>query len=141
MGNHAKEKKFVCDPCGKQFLRGEILNLHMKQHNVVCDKVNINYKSHVNIKDQKNLQQTSKGPIQCMECEETFSSYKNLKNHARIHKGANIFECRDCEKKIASMNIAISEEEAYQNREKVLKQFNFLMKTLKRYRCKKCGNP
>ena len=107
--NHTKGEEFVCQECGKQFIRGEIFESHMKQHN---------------LKVLKNSQHKNKEPIKCKECGKTLSSYQDLNNHRRIHIRAHVFKCEICEKEITSLDIAIAEEEALQNREKILKQFN-----------------
>ena len=52
-------------------------------------------------------------------------SKKVLKNHSRLHRNLQKNECNFCGDEKAAINIAIAEEEASENRDKIVKQFKF----------------
>ena len=89
------------------------------------------------LKPTKDSQHKNVEPIQCEECGKMFFSYQNLKNQTRIHKGPHVFKCENCEKEIVSMNVMIADEEAFQNIEKILKQFNFFSENPERIEMQK----
>ncbi|KAL8578370.1 hypothetical protein ACOMHN_031744 [Nucella lapillus] len=67
----AGKPHFVCDTCGKVYLRKETLTKHMK--------------THLGLK-----------PYQCTECQKSFTQKIHLTVHSRLHTGSRPFQCRTC---------------------------------------------
>ena len=149
---HIEKAKFVCYNCGKQLETKNNLQLHVKTHTGLkdyhCDKCDSRYMSSVDLtvhekskhgclscdvceqNFQKNYDRKKhvtkhkkETCFQCKECGKIFIHYRRYKNHVRVHKGIDFDRCSLCEKELISINIAISEEEASENREKIVKQF------------------
>ena len=70
---HSKEKRFVCDQCGKVFFHLDNLNLHIRYH--------------------QDLQQIH----QCSFCQEEFHGYRALQTHIEDHHTAPV-PCPVCQK-------------------------------------------
>ena len=119
-GNHSRLKT-VCKECGKQFIRIESLKIHMTNHSANAANVTLFGKKEIT---RRHLpKQTKSSKYRCKKCGKTFHFFKTMKEHLKAHKEGQKYECDFCAKKLASMNIAIAEEEARENRNKIMKQF------------------
>ena len=106
MDIHESQKDFYCGPkktfqcylCNKNFLNKQYLVKHVKSHK----------------KDKT---------IKCKKFGHSAQSLSALKEHSRSHNEVQDSECGVCNKEIFLKNIAIAEEEAFQNRNKIIKQF------------------
>ena len=84
----------------------------------ICDKA-YNEKRSFNLHKAKHVNKN----YECEECEKTFCSGRDYKSHLRVHKGIKEIKCETCARRIESINIAIANDEALENRNKVMKQF------------------
>ena len=120
-GKH-RNLKCVCEECGKQCNGRVSLKLHAKQHSRKTKKQYFNRKT---ILKMKKSMVTERKLFQCTYCDKTFLLKKGFRNHLRIHRGTQQNRCENCDNKISLIDIEIAEEEAAENRGKILKQFNF----------------
>ena len=124
-------KKVLKTQCSKSFKKIRIQNKKMKpiskKISNLIDKRNYLEKNGCVCEELKKhvIKHTKKNPFQCKECGKTFLYNGRFKNHLRVHRGKQDESCSGCEKELTSINIAISEEEASENREKILKQFSY----------------
>ena len=117
---HESRQKSKCKECGKYFKLRKGLHMHMKKH------------------EGKKFC--------CSECGKQFNKEQTFTLHTKIHtgeKGCKCCGCNDkkkknlwlqknkcnfCDSEIALINVAIAEEEASENREKILRQFEMFSK-------------
>ena len=128
---HNDKEKRICSSCGKQFQTMENLQMHMKTHIIHkkskysysdCDVCGEKFNDNMH-KTKHETEHKKKISYECKQCGKMFLFFGRYKNHVRIHRGIEVNDCRICERDLALINMAISEEEAMRNREKILKQF------------------
>ena len=137
-------KKVVCTECGKQFEKVKNFSIHRKMHEgkteSYCCKCNIKFKSNTDYTTHKVANHTKQSSRKtnnikphkeihtetCLHCGKDFQSRKCFKNHLRVHRRLQKNKCEICEQEIYSITAEISEEEALENRNKILKQFKNL---------------
>src|SRR5277367_2870897 len=73
--SNEREKKYVCDTCGKRFQAPSHLKIHERSH-------------------------SGEKPFKCAECGQRFSKKSSLTQHLRIHTGETPYQCRYCPKKL-----------------------------------------
>ena len=129
-------QKLVCEECGKQMIGLEKLRFHMNKHNIkrnsnfgtkkqfLCDLCDQHFsKKQYLLKHITEYKKESS--IKCKECGKSFKSHNILEEHSRVHKKILENECDICSKEIILKNLAIAEEEALENRKKIIKQFKY----------------
>ncbi|XP_073467916.1 uncharacterized protein [Aquarana catesbeiana] len=95
------EKSFSCTECGKCFLSGSKLNVHIRSHTgekpyscSECGKC-FSVKSSL-YKHQRS--HTGEKPYSCPECGKCFTQKSNLYTHQRSHTGEKPYSCSECGK-------------------------------------------
>ncbi|UYM14376.1 C2H2-type zinc finger protein [Endozoicomonas euniceicola] len=109
-GAGAKNKKHVCDVCGKKFARSIHLIVHKRTHTGekpyecdVCQK-GFAYSSNL-LRHQRT--HTGAKPHECDVCKKIFTQSGDLIRHKRTHTGEKPYKCYVCEKGFsASGNLA-----------------------------------
>ncbi|UYM14380.1 C2H2-type zinc finger protein [Endozoicomonas euniceicola] len=103
-GAGAKNKKHVCDVCGKKFARSIHLIVHKRTHTGekpyecdVCQK-GFAYSSNLLIHQRTH---TGAKPYECDVCQKRFAHSGNLARHKRSHAGKKPYECDVCQKRFA----------------------------------------
>ena len=129
---HTDKGKFICEICGKRFEKKVNFYKHKKAHtknsNYQCGKCEKRFVNVSTLTDHTNLKHKeirTENYHECRECGKKFLFDKSYKSHKRIHRGWGEFKCAFCSKQIESINAAIAELEATENRDRVMKQFKF----------------
>lgn len=94
--------KFECETCQEKFVSQDRLNLHLKSHVVpenktfICEWCGMIFAKADSLRVHRRTH-TGEKPLQCRECNESFSFYGGLKSHMRKHS-EGIYKCNYCEK-------------------------------------------
>ncbi|XP_052897102.1 zinc finger protein 813-like [Anopheles moucheti] len=95
-----RQKKIVCDLCGKHFSNKGNLKAHIMLHNNYkpfrCDLCGKTFSRKHNYNVHK-LRHTGKRIHQCLECDKAFVCTVNLKHHMIKHSNVKPFKCNRCE--------------------------------------------
>lgn len=99
---HLQERKFICDECGVQFKRKDILQQHLINHastsaTFTCDICNSTYKSAYSLKEHKECHE-NRNDVKCAQCEKTFKSTMVLRKHIKNVHNTPGYKCDMCDK-------------------------------------------
>ncbi|UYM14379.1 C2H2-type zinc finger protein [Endozoicomonas euniceicola] len=103
-GAGAKNKKHVCDVCGKKFARSIHLIVHKRTHTgekpYECDVCQKRFACSSNFVRHRRTH-TGDKPYKCDVCQKRFAHSGNLARHKRSHAGKKPYECDVCQKRFA----------------------------------------
>ena len=120
--------KLLCEECGKCFTKMGKFKLHTKIHagkkEELCELCGKTCNNHDHIENHVSQHRRRKENT-CEKCDETILLKSIFKNHQRVHRVSKYKVCDICDRKIASINKAIAEKEALENRDQIIKQFKF----------------
>ncbi|GBN22313.1 Zinc finger protein 554 [Araneus ventricosus] len=99
-----KEKRFVCDFCGKDFSDKHNLHAHHRTHTgekpFVCHTCGKGFTHQSNLTGHLRTH-TGEKPFACHICGKVFTMNLNLKVHILTHSGEKNFDCHICSKTFA----------------------------------------
>ncbi|UYM14346.1 C2H2-type zinc finger protein [Endozoicomonas euniceicola] len=104
-GARAKNKKWVCDECGRELANSRNLVRHKLTHTgekpYECD---VCQKRFAVLGDLAKHRRTHTGerPYECDVCQKRFASSSNFARHRRHHTGERPYECDVCQKRFAA---------------------------------------
>ncbi|UYM14386.1 C2H2-type zinc finger protein [Endozoicomonas euniceicola] len=103
-GARAKNKKHVCDVCGKKFAHFGNLVRHKRTHTgeklYECDVCQKRFARSGHLARHNRIH-TGEKPYECNVCGREFANSGNLVKHKRIHTGEKPYECDVCQKGFA----------------------------------------
>ncbi|GBP33033.1 Zinc finger protein 41 [Eumeta japonica] len=103
--SHLNIKDFVCQYCGKEFLRPNSIRRHVEichgGHRIQCPICFKKLKGHLS--EHMRTHENSK-PHECLECGQRFTQSTQLNVHRRSHTGARPYPCRICKKPFSHSN-------------------------------------
>ncbi|UYM14375.1 C2H2-type zinc finger protein [Endozoicomonas euniceicola] len=103
-GARAKNKKHVCDVCGKKFAHFGNLVRHKRTHTgekpYECDMCGKKFARSESLARHKRTH-TGEKPYECDVCQKGFAYSSDLVRHKRIHTGEKPYRCDLCQKEFA----------------------------------------
>ncbi|XP_067109604.1 uncharacterized protein [Osmerus mordax] len=91
MSKYSKDKRFICNFCGKCFTSSRSLETHVRVH-------------------------TGERPYSCAQCGKRFTQSGHLKTHQSVHTGERPFACEHCGKRFAGkQNLRIHQQKHHPN--------------------------
>ncbi|XP_063614515.1 zinc finger and SCAN domain-containing protein 12-like [Penaeus indicus] len=95
----AKEKRFICEICGKKFTRRSKLSIHIRVHTrekpYSCDVCNKAFSQKHHLVEHVRIH-TKEKPYTCEICSKPFCGRSNLVKHMRVHTKEKPFSCDMC---------------------------------------------
>jgi len=98
--NHSGEKPHKCHVCDKRFRYLSDIRTHMRVHTgdkpykcSLCDK---RFRQSTNLLTHKRHVHSDTRPYRCPCCGKLFKTSAKVKQHFRVHIGAELFSCRYC---------------------------------------------
>ena len=101
MVKHSTVRSHKCDVCEKAFKRKSELNSHMQIHSGIkynCDECNFVTSSKMCVRTHVRRMHQRDFRYKCDECEKSFMSNCELKDHKTSHLGTKSFICEICGK-------------------------------------------
>ncbi|XP_029780783.1 zinc finger protein 227 isoform X1 [Suricata suricatta] len=99
--NHAGEKSYRCDRCGKGFSSSTGLIIHYRTHTgekpYKCEECGKCFSQSSNFQCHQRVH-TEEKPYKCEECGKGFGWSVNLRVHQRVHRGEKPYKCEECGK-------------------------------------------
>lgn len=102
---HLKVKDYICQHCGKEFLRMNSMKRHVQISHAglriqcpICKKV---LKGHLS---EHMRTHENKRPHKCPDCGQRFTQSTQLTVHRRSHSGARPYPCRICNRPFSHSN-------------------------------------
>lgn len=103
--SHINIKDFVCQYCGKEFLRPNSIKRHVEichsGFRIQCPICNKKLKGHLT--EHLRTHEKSK-PHKCLDCGQRFTQSTQLTVHRRTHTGDRPFKCRICGQSFSHSN-------------------------------------
>ncbi|XP_059055888.1 zinc finger protein PLAG1-like [Achroia grisella] len=111
---HSEARAFACITCGKTFNRKDHLTNHERVHNpakrlYTCDKPDCkkSYTSSLSFRKHAALHSAEEGNLQCIICDEVFSTQQDIVYHLKVHTGSRTvknetdkkFTCDYCDRR------------------------------------------
>lgn len=110
---HANEKPFKCELCGKTFAVRRYLREHERRHRLKsaaqsaknelrCTQCHAEFTSTHNLSLHMRMHAEKEvGEYRCDMCYKSFSQWSLLKQHQESHVGQVVYECTECDKAFA----------------------------------------
>ncbi|XP_016074997.1 PREDICTED: zinc finger protein 227 isoform X4 [Miniopterus natalensis] len=99
--NHAGEKSYRCDSCGKGFSSSTGLTIHYRTHTgekpYKCEECGKCFSQSSNFQCHQRVH-TEEKPYKCEQCGKGFGWSVNLRVHQRVHRGEKPYKCEECGK-------------------------------------------
>lgn len=96
-----KGERFICETCGKEFQRSDLLTDHVKIHRrqklYACDQCEMKFAKPSYLKIHLRRHAGDR-PFPCDQCEKRFFDIYDLRVHQRDHTGERPYMCSECGK-------------------------------------------
>ncbi|XP_076031247.1 uncharacterized protein LOC143019490 [Oratosquilla oratoria] len=113
---HTKDQFYVCEICGKSFvrdtsLREHILNIHAKATKFKCALCDYETFRKMAMRQHLRSHMPASPAVACPVCNATFKAKQNLRAHLLSHTGAKPFTCDECNKRFMMKNRLVAHKQ------------------------------